>query len=330
MNATILLVGIASGAASAALTFAIAAGSFFSLFLSVFASLPILIAALGWRHHAGLVGSLAGTAFVFFVLGSGSAAIYALSVALPAWWLGYVALLGQPADPERPENGFVWYPVGRLLVWSASIGVALVLATVVFDGGSIDQYRASLRTGLTELVRVRLDAAQTADVARPDDGEIAQLIEMAVYALPPVIAASWTVVALINLWVAGRVVRASGRLARPWPDLSAFNLPALALMAFIGGLIGSFMPGLFGFAAGLIGAAFAVLFAALGLAFLHVATRGRPGRGFLLGMTYFLLSVLPWLGALLAALGVLEFLIGMRARIAAASLPPKPPLNLTN
>lgn len=330
MNATILLVGLASGAASAALTFAIAAGSFFSLFLSIFASLPILIAALGWRHHAGLIGSLTGTAFVFFVLGTGSAAVYALSVALPAWWLGYVALLGQPADPQQPEKGFVWYPVGRLLVWSASIGVALVMATVLLDGGSVDEFRNTLRSGLSEFVRIKLDATESSDVARPSDGELAHVIEMAVFALPPLIVASWTVVSLINLWVAGRVVRASGRLARPWPDLSAFNLPGLALMALIGGLIGSFMPGLFGFAAGLIGAAFAVLFAALGLAFLHVATRGRPGRGFLLGLTYFLLSVLPWLGALLAALGVLEFLIGMRARIAAASLPPKPPLNLTN
>lgn len=323
MNATILLVGLASGAASAALTFAIAAGSFFSVFLSVFASLPILIAALGWRHHAGLVGSIAGLASVWLVLGFDYAAVYAASVALPAWWLGYVALLGQPVDAEKPESGLVWYPVGRLLVWSASIGVALVMATIVIDGGSVEEYRASLRTALTEMVRVRLDAAQG---SRPSDGEIAQVIEMAAYALPPVVAASWTVVAMINLWVAGRIVRASGRLTRPWPDLSLFNLPALALMALIGGLIGSFLPGLFGFTAGVICAAFAVLFAALGLAFLHVATRGRPGRSILLGLTYFLLSVLPWLGALLAALGVLEFLIGMRARILAASLPPKPTL----
>jgi hypothetical protein len=326
MNATILLVGLASGAASAALTFAIAAGSFFSVFLSVFASLPILIAALGWRHHAGLIGSLAGTASVWLVLGFDYAAIYAISVALPAWWLGYVALLGQPVDPEKPESGLVWYPVGRLLVWSASIGIALVMATVIIDGGSVEVYRAALRTALTEMVRVRLDAAQGSNVARPNDSEIAQVIEMAVYALPPVVAASWTVVSVINLWVAGRVVRASGRLTRPWPDLSLFNLPALALMALIGGLIGSFLPGLFGFTAGVICAAFAVLFAALGLAFLHVATRGRPGRSILLGLTYFLLSVLPWLGALLAALGILEFLIGMRARILAAGLPPKPTL----
>jgi hypothetical protein len=129
---------------------------------------------------------------------------------------------------------------------------------------------------------------------------------------------------MVNMWAAGRVVRASGRLARPWPDLAAFNLPGLTLMAFLGGIVGSFLPGLFGFTAGIICAAFAVLFGALGLALLHTATRGRPGRGVLLGLTYFLLSILPWMGALLAALGIFEFLFGLRARIAAARLPPKP------
>jgi hypothetical protein len=323
MNVTILLVGLASGAASAALTFAVGAGSVFSLFLSVFASLPILIAALGWRHHSGLVGSLTGTLIVFFALGPVTAAVYAVSIALPAWWLGYLALLGQPADPEHPEQGLVWYPVGRLLVWSAAIGVALILAVVLVDGdGSIENYRTNMRAGLNDIVRARLEAASSSDLVKPSEDDVARVIELVVYALPPVFAASWMVISMINLWVAGRVVRASTRLARPWPDLSAFNLPALALMALIGGVIGSFMPGLFGFAATLVCATFAVLFAALGLAFLHVATRGRPGRGMLLGLTYVLLAVLPWLGALLAALGVLEFLTGMRARIAATRLPP--------
>jgi hypothetical protein len=44
----------------------------------------------------------------------------------------------------------------------------------------------------------------------------------------------------------------------------------------------------------------------------------------MLGMTYLLVSFLPWLGAVLAALGIFEFLFGLRARIAAAALPSKP------
>lgn len=323
MNVTTFLVGLASGAASAALSVSLLSGSLFSLFLFVFAPLPILIAALGWRHHAGLTGAITGTSIVWLLLGAGSAGGYALTVALPGWWLAYLALLGQPADAQQPDKGLIWYPVGRLLVWIAAIGIAPVVLTVLLHDGLVEGYRASLRTTIGALLNAQIDAAQTPGVAVPPD-DVARIVEMAALALPPLAAAIWTLIAMVNMWAAGRVVRASGRLARPWPDLAAFNLPALALMAFVGGIVGSFLPGLFGFTAGIVCAAFTVVFAALGLALLHMGTRGRPGRGMLLGVTYALLSVLPWMGALLAALGVLEFLFGMRARITDARLPSEP------
>jgi hypothetical protein len=320
MNTTTFLVGLASGAASAALSFALGTGSLFSILLFFFAPMPILIAALGWRHHAGLVGSIFGTLLVYFVLGFEGATGYALSVALPAWWLGYLALLGQPADPAQPDKGMIWYPVGRLLVWCAAISVALAVITFLHHGGSLEDYRASLRGTLSDALRTETPPP----AGQPDDATLARLIDLAVLILPPLAAAVWPVIAVVNLWSAGRVVRASGRLARPWPDLAQFNLPALTLMALLGGMIGSFLPGLFGFAAGLVCAAFSVLFALLGLALLHVSTRNRPGRGLMLGLTYVLLSVLPWMGAVLATLGVFEFLFGLRARIAAARQPSKP------
>src|SRR5690606_37799941 len=122
MNATTLFVGLASGAASAALSTALASGSPFALFLFCFAPLPIFIAALGWRHNAGLIGTITATAILFGLLGSETARSYGLSVGLPSWWLAYLALLGQPVDPDKPEAGMAWYPVGRLITWSAVIG----------------------------------------------------------------------------------------------------------------------------------------------------------------------------------------------------------------
>src|SRR5262245_8087889 len=127
MNGTTFLIGIASGVASAALSSALGVGSMLSVFLFLFAPLPIFIAALGWRHHAGLVGSVVGTGVMYALLGFDGAQGYALSVGLPAWWLAYLALLGQPLDPAQPEKGYFWYPVGRLIVWAAAIGAVLVL-----------------------------------------------------------------------------------------------------------------------------------------------------------------------------------------------------------
>ena len=326
MNATTILVGLASGAASAALSTALGSGSMLSVFLFLFAPLPIFIAALGWRHHAGFIGVVVGTVLAYAFMGFDTARGFLLSVGLPGWWLAYLALLGQPADPAQPEKGLAWYPVGRLVVWAAVIGAALVLLTVVMHGGSVDAYRASLRTTFETFLRAETGTTPGSTATLPGGGDISRITEIAVLALPPLAAAVWTAIALINLWVAGRVVRASGRLARPWPDLSTFTLPAPALIAFVGGVAAAALPGLFGFAAGVVGAAFAIAFTALGLALLHAGTRGRPGRTLMLSTTYFLMAVQTWLVLVIALLGVLEFLFGFRARIAAARPPPPKPV----
>jgi hypothetical protein len=327
MNATTFFVGLASGAASAVLSIVLASGSMLSLFLFLFAPLPIFIAALGWRHHAGFVGALVGTVLLYALMGFATAQSYALSVGLPAWWMAYLALLGQPVDPENPtpEHGMIWYPVGRLVAWAAVIGSALVLATIVLHGGTVEDYRGTLRTTFETFLRAETGAEPGAPIALPGGGDAVRVIEIAVLTLPPLAAAVWTAVALINLWVAGRIVRASGRLARPWPDLSAFHLPGFTLMALIGGVAGSLLPGLFGFAAGVIGAAFAIVFTVLGLALLHAGTRGTAGRTMMLSVTYFLMAVQTWLVLVVTAIGVVEFLFGIRARISAAKPPPKLP-----
>ncbi|MBI3435999.1 MAG: hypothetical protein HY056_13140, partial [Proteobacteria bacterium] len=103
----IALMALGAGAASALLFASIASASLLSIILFFLAALPILIAALGWNHWAALGAaivaalSLAGAFGFFFFLN------FLLSVGLPAWWLGYLALLGRsgttPGDVE-------WYP----------------------------------------------------------------------------------------------------------------------------------------------------------------------------------------------------------------------------
>ncbi len=326
MNAKILLVGLASGAASAALSTALASGTLFSVFLFCFAPLPIFIAALGWRHHAGLIGTITAALILAALPGFEIARSYALSVGIPSWWLAYLALLGRPTDPDHPEQGMAWYPVGRLIVWTAAISCVLVLITIAFFGGSVEDYRAALRTTFEAFLRAETGTPAGETIVLPGGGgDVERMTEIAVLALPPVAAALWTTLALINLWVAGRVVRASGLLARPWPDLSAFNPPALSLIAFIGGIAGSALPGLTGFAAGVIGASFMVVYAALGLALIHAGTRGMNGRNFMLSVMYVLLALQTWVVVILAAIGILEFLFGLRARIAATRRPGTPP-----
>jgi hypothetical protein len=295
-----------------------------AVLLFMFAPLPILIASIGWNHRAGLVGVAVACVALFALTGFGTARGYAVSIGLPAWWLGYLALLARPRG-DTPEAGFDWYPVGRLVVWGAALGAGLILLTILLSG-SFSDYRELLKTTFEAFMRQETGTPADQPIRLPGGGDAARLTELAVMALPPVGAALWTANSLFNLWVAARVARASDRLSRPWPDLAALELPRFALLAFTGSVLAAFVPGL-GFVFGVIAAAFAIAFSLLGLAFLHAATRGMSGRTLILTATYLLLAVQTWTVIFLAALGILEHVFGLRARAAARRGKPTPPAN---
>src|SRR5262249_27512107 len=60
----IILVGLGAGAAAALLFASVVSGSIAAIFLFYLAPLPILIAALGWSHVAGLIAAASATAVV--------------------------------------------------------------------------------------------------------------------------------------------------------------------------------------------------------------------------------------------------------------------------
>src|SRR4029079_9913844 len=88
----IVLVGLGAGAASALLFASIASGSPLSFGLATFAQLPIMLAAIGWTHRAGLTGALVASAGLAIATTGSVALAFLLSIGLPAWWAGYLAL----------------------------------------------------------------------------------------------------------------------------------------------------------------------------------------------------------------------------------------------
>ena len=65
----IKLVGLGAGAAAALLFASVVSGSIAAIFLFYLAPLPILIAALGWSHVAGLIAAASATAVVVALSG---------------------------------------------------------------------------------------------------------------------------------------------------------------------------------------------------------------------------------------------------------------------
>ena len=123
----IVLVGFGAGAAAALLFASVVSGSLAAVFLFYLAPLPIMIAALGWSHLAGLIAAASATAVVAVL--SGVFLIAVPVIAFGAWWLGYLAMLARPAT-NGGGDVLEWYPVGRLVLWAAVIGTLIVAAAV--------------------------------------------------------------------------------------------------------------------------------------------------------------------------------------------------------
>ena len=117
----VALIGLGAGAASALLMATMASRSPFALMLVLLAPLPVMIAALGWTHWAAMVAAAAAAIALALAFGEPLwILIYLIGAGVPAWWLGYLAMLAR----GDPDGHVEWYPVGRLVMWCAIIASA--------------------------------------------------------------------------------------------------------------------------------------------------------------------------------------------------------------
>jgi hypothetical protein len=143
-----------------------------------------------------------------------------------------------------------------------------------------------------------------------------------VVAIPAAAAVLSTIICLVNLWLAARIVRISGRLSRPWPDLAALTLPPTALGLLAAAIAGSFLPDLVGVLAGAFAASLLMAFAILGFAVLHAITRGLSSRGIVLAGTYAAAFTIGWPVLAMSILGLADIILDIRNRVARKRGPP--------
>ena len=318
----IVLIGLGAGAAAALLFATIVSGSLLSILLFYLAPLPILIAALGWSHWSALLAAFVAAAGLGVVFNPFLFVVFFVAIGLPAWWLGYLALLARPAQSDPKDID--WYPAGHLVVWAALLGALVVGAAVLHLASDEASLRAALRSGIERAFQgSRSPDGRPGEI--PGIGNLQRVIDFLVMILPPAAAVLATLTNLLNLWIAGVIVRISGRLRRPWPDLSAMTFPTYAPLLVALAAAASFLPGILGTLAGVLTASMLIAYAALGLAVLHAITRGLRGRVIMLGGIYVLLAFVGWPVLMIALLGLAESAIDLRGRIA-SRLPPAPPM----
>jgi hypothetical protein len=315
----IVVMGLGAGAASALLFASGVSGAAAAMLLLLLAPLPILIVALGWSHWAGLIAA-ATAATCLAVLGVDVLVVFLLGIGLPAWWLGYLTLL---ARPVATPNGQEWYPVGRLVLWAAVINALIVGAALLSFGTDL----AGLKSAFHAMLDGRLQDAVGEQLDNPE--EAARLVDLLVMIVPAAAAVSFTLSTVVNLWLAGRIVKISGRLPRPWPRLADMRFPSLAPAVLGAAVAGSFLPDMIGISLSALAASLMIAHVLLGLAVIHALTVGLSGRGFVLGGIYAAIVLFSWPVRwpllFIGLLGMSDALFDLRGRVARRRGPPAAP-----
>ena len=316
----IVIVGIGAGTAAALLFASVTSGSWLSIPLFYLAPLPIMIAGLGWSHWAAMTAALAGALGLGAVFGTVFLLAFAAGAGFPAWWLGYLAMLARPGAATNSSGqgaaSFEWYPPGRLVVWAAVLGVLVVIVAIPNFGIDADSFRSGLRDALNAIMRVNNGTPARAG------SNTERLLEILVNAIPPAAAVLATITNLLNLWLAARVVKFSGRLARPWPQLSSMTFPPLMTAALGVAIVLSFLDGMLGIVGGIVAASLLLVYGVLGFAVLHAITQGMSARPFVLSITYAGVILLGWPMLALCLVGLVDTAIGLRGRVSARRGPP--------
>jgi Predicted membrane protein (DUF2232) len=312
-----LLIALGAGLVSATVFASATAGPLLArMLLFLLTPLALFLAGLGLGPVSAAIAGIAGTAIVLAVGGATAAVVYAASQALPVVVLVYLASLNRPLDEGRE-----WYPVGRLVVAASLMAGAFSTLMLIMLGGDVEALRI-LRDLLHSFVTNELPKMPDAPTLAPADIDEAATVLLAV--LPAATAISTMGSFLFNMWLAGRITLASGRLQRPWPDLAAIAYPIgtpLLLAALTGAAFLSGLPGLI--ARAFAGSLF-FAYVLMGLAVVHYVTRGRSWRPFALWALYAALFVMNTIVSLaVALLGLAEAIWPIRGIAAPRNGPPK-------
>ncbi len=267
----------------------------------------IYLAGLGLGPVAGAIAGISATAIIFAIANPAAAMVFLASEAAPAVMLSRQALLARGEDTARE-----WFPAGSLVRTAALFAAASAVIVMLLLGPDSDAFNTTLRTAVATFSKTELPSVPGSPPIT--DQQIDDTTEIVKSVLPAVLAVSAMGTMLLNLWLAGRVTLASGRLSRAWPDLAGLSLPAGTSLVMLGALVLSLVDGILGLGGKAVAGAFYLAFALMGLAVVHHLTRGSPWRNFMLTAVYISLFVFAAGASLLLALtGLAESIFGYRA-----------------
>ncbi|MCL4768015.1 MAG: DUF2232 domain-containing protein [Hyphomicrobiaceae bacterium] len=315
-----LLVGLGAGLVSALLFASASTGTLLGLLVLFFLTpLPVAIAGLGWGWASAATAAVAAPVLISALVAPRAAFFHFIALGLPTVALSYLSLLNRGVAVNG-ESKLEWYPVGRIVAIAALWAGVLATLALLTTATDVEGLRAALRETFDRVFVQQIEAAQPGGQTL-DEAEIAAFTDLMAVSFAPAVATMWMAVAMLNLWLAGLITRASGLLVRPWPELAALALPRQAQLAFAAAIALTFLPGYAGLIASGFASAFLFAFLLVGLAILHYVTRGMGSRGLILCAVYASLVFLnPFSGLAVATIGLAEPVSPLKRKP-----PPSPP-----
>lgn len=308
----IVLIGLAAGSASALMFASVVSRTLISALLMYLASMPLMVAGIGWGPLSATIGGIMAALGVAAIFGFYHGIAYALIVALPAWWLSHLAMLGRPAAEGPDPAALEWYPVGRLLLWIAGFAALITILTLLSVSADPDAIATAMKRSVVRVLAMhRLQADES-------------VIDTAAAMAPALIATGPLVMLTINLWLASRITATSGRLKRPWPDLKATALPPMTLVVVCVAVAFAFTGGLFALIAKISVGALLSAYMLTGFAVVHTLTLAMKNRALWLTCIYAITILFVWPLLSMVALGLADSLFGFRDRFLRTRPPPLP------
>jgi hypothetical protein len=279
---------------------------------------------MGWSHWAALIAAVVAATGLAALFSPFFFIAFLVGIGLPAWWLGYLALLARPTGAPTAD-GLEWYPVGHLVFWAAIISAAVVTVGMLNLGTDEASFRAALHQSIERVVRIQTGAQDGSPGQSGNPALSERVLDIMVAILPVAAAVLTTITGIVNLGLAGRIVKISGRLPRPWPDILAMRFPSYAPLVAGAAVLASFLPGIVGIMANALMASVLMAYTVLGFVVLHAITRGTGSRPFVLGGVYAAVIVFFWPALILSLLGLADTMLDFRGRAAQKRGPPPPP-----
>lgn len=310
-----IIIAVLAGLASVLLAATIAAGYGGGVALALFSPLPLMVAAIGWHPLLAILGGALTAAALSALFQASTGLVFIVLVALPAYLTANLIV-------NRPLPG--GHLVGALALFAAAYATFATLVGALSISLDFEVLQQQLLRQSEAFYRITTGVGTEATLPELVNGRDPQIfIKAYASAMAPLFACIMTLVYMLNIWLAAKACKMSGRFPGLWLSTPSMRLPFIAaplavilpMLVVLGGYLGLIFE--------MLGLALLMVFIAQGYAAVHDATREVTARGAILtglwALTFF--AGFPALIMLLA--GLADCLFRWRDRVLAGrSVPP--------